>query len=369
MSIPFVDLAGTHARLRSELDAAVAEVLDTGQFILGPQVGRFEEQFAAYIGADYAVGAGSGMGALVLALLALQIGPGDEVIVPANTYIATALAVTRVGARPVLVDCDPTYYLIDPQKIPAAITEKTKAVIPVHLYGQCAPMDEINRVAKAHGLYVLEDAAQAHGATHHGRKAGTLGDIAAFSFYPGKNLGALGDGGAVTTNSRGLAERVRMLGNYGQSAKTVHDLLGTNSRLDSMQAALLSVKLPHLDSWNDARRRAAARYTEKLAGLPVDTPAVAEWGTHVFHLYELGVDDPRGLAAHLDASGIGYGFHYPRPVHRHRAYGELGYREGDFPVAERLCSRLISLPMHPELTDEQVDTVVAAVAQFVAGAQ
>ena len=357
MSVPFLDLSAPWHELREELDAAWRRVMDSGWYILGKEVAAFEEEFAAWCGTCHCIGVGNGLDALHLILRALDIGPGDEVIVPSNTYIATWLAVTYAGATPVPVEPDSVTFNLDPMLLEAAITPKTRAVIPVHLYGQPADMDAVNGIARRHGLKVIEDAAQAHGARYRGRRCGSLGDAAGFSFYPGKNLGALGDGGAITTNDNDLAERVRMLRNYGSSKKYVNEVAGFNSRLDELQAALLRVKLARLDEWNDRRRVVAAAYYKELAGTGLALPFVPDWVEPVWHLYVVCCQDRDAVTARLDRSGIGWLIHYPVPPHLQGAYRNLGYRAGDFPVAERMTREVLSLPMGPHLASGQIDLV------------
>lgn len=358
--IPFVDLQSQYQSIKADIDAGMAGVLTRGDFILGGDVTKFEEEFAAFCGVTHCVSVANGTDALKLALEALGIGPGDEVITTAHTYIATALAIMQVGARPVLVDCEPEYFLIDVSKIEAAITPKTKAILPVHLYGQPADMDPILAIARRHCLKVVEDACQAHGATYKGTKCGALGDIAAFSFYPGKNLGAYGDGGAVTTNDPALADKVKLLRNYGQRVKYEHLEKGGNSRLDTIQATVLRVKLRHLADWNAKRAAAAAAYGPALAGRDLMLPKVAPWGTHVFHLYVVRTKDRAGLMAQLDAANAQHGIHYPIPIHRQGAMADLGYPAGSFPVAETIAPEILSLPMFPELSQDQISRVAAA---------
>lgn len=359
--IPFVDLATQYRSIKAEADAAVLKVFERGDFILGQDVTAFEQEFAAYCEVSHCLGVANGTDALKLALQACGIGPGDEVISAAHTFIATTLAITECGATPVLVDCEPDYYLIDVSKIEAAITPKTKAILPVHLYGQCADMDAILAIARKHNLVVIEDACQAHGARYKGKRAGSIGDIAAFSFYPGKNLGAYGDGGGITTNRADLAERVKLLRNYGQRVKYHHDVKGGNSRLDTVQAAVLRVKLRHLDDWNAGRANAAAEYEKALAGKGLGLPKIAPNTTHVFHLYVVETDDREGLQKKLDAAGAQHGIHYPIPIHMQPAMADLGYKAGAFPVSERVAPRILSLPMFPELTKEQIARVAAAI--------
>jgi dTDP-4-amino-4,6-dideoxygalactose transaminase len=364
--VPFLDLGVQLAAIRPEVDATVKGVLDSQHFVLGEEVAAFEHEFAAYCGARECIGVESGLGALELALRAAGIGPGDEVITVANTFIATALAVSAVGAKPVLVDADPRTYLMEPHAVEAAITPRTRAIIPVHLYGQTVDMDPLMRLAERHGLFVLEDACQAHGARYHGRRAGGIGHAAAFSFYPGKNLGAAGDGGAVTTNDPELAERVRMLRNYGAKIKYHHDAIGFNRRLDSIQAAILRVKLPHLDEWNAARRRVAAAYAERLADLPVVLPTVGAGNEPIWHLYVIRAADRDMLQCRLAEAGVDTGLHYPIPMNEQKAYPEFhGQR---FPVSEGLARQCLSLPMFAEMTEAQLDTVTSALRQALVSA-
>ncbi len=365
MEIPFVDLRSQYRQIQQEVDPAVLAVMQRGDFILGGAVTEFEREFAAYCGVQHCVGVDSGYSALELIIRAYDIGPGDEVITAANTFIATTLAISNAGATPVLVDCDPQTYNIDATLIEAAITPRTKAIMPVHLYGQTADMDAILAIARKHGLHVFEDAAQASGARYKGRMAGSLGHAAAFSFYPGKNLGAYGDGGAVTTNDAAIAEKVRLLRNIGQKVKYYHEVKGFNHRLDTMQAAVLRVKLPHLNDWNASRRRAAAKYAELLADLPLVTPATADYAEHIFHLYVIRMADRDALMEELKGKGIATGLHYPIPIHLQPAYAELGYRRGDFPVTEAYAEEIVSLPIFPELDDEKVAYVAEAVRAFV----
>lgn len=363
MSVPFVDLAAQYVQIQPEVDRAIHDVLESQQFILGPDVVRLEEEFAAYCENEFAVGVDSGVNAIELALRALEIGPGDEVITAANTFIATALAISAVGAEVVLVDIDPQTYNMDPQKVEAAITSRTRAIVPVHLYGQPVDMEPIWRIAGAHNLYVVEDAAQAHGARYHNRRTGSLSDIAAFSFYPGKNLGAYGDGGIVVTRDSTLAERVRMLRNYGQREKYHHWVRGFNSRLDTMQAAILRVKLRYLDEWNQSRRDHADHYTRLLSSY-VDTPEVPAGVEPVWHLYVIRTPHRDALRDHLERHNIQSGLHYPIPIHLQPAYEHLPYHEGDFPVTEAYAQQILSLPMYPELKPEMIEHVAEAIASF-----
>ncbi len=362
--VPFLDLLATYTELRAELDAAAARVLGGGWYVLGAEVARFEEAWAAYTGTAHCVGVASGLDALHLSLVAMGVGRGDEVIVPSNTYIATWLAVTRAGAVPVPVEPDPRTSNIDPDRIEAAVTLRTRAILPVHLYGLAAEMDAVRDIAERHCLLVLEDAAQAHGARHRGAPAGSLGHAAAWSFYPSKNLGAFGDGGAVTTDDPAVAARLRTLRNYGSTAKYVNRERGFNSRLDELQAALLSEKLAVLDAWNARRRAIAARYLDGLAGLPLALPA--DDPGHVWHVFAVHTPDRDALAAHLAEEGVGTLVHYPIPPHLQEAYRDLGRREGDLPIAERLARETLSLPMGPHLRADDADRVVAAVRGFVA---
>ena len=367
MNIPFVDLKAQYRSIQEEADAAVLGVMGRGDFVLGKAVSDFEKEFAAYCDAEYAIGVDSGYSALELLLLANGIGPGDEVITAANTFIATTLAISNTGAVPVLVDCDPGTYNIDPTKIEAAITPATKAIMPVHLYGQPADMDPINDIARRHGLLVFEDAAQGHGARYKGRRVGSLGNGAGFSFYPGKNLGAYGDGGAVVTNDPEVAEKVRMLRNIGMKVKYHHEVKGFNHRLDTMQAAVLQVKLPHLDDWNASRRRAAATYERVLADFPMVTPFVPEWAEPVYHLYVVRVENREALQDFLQEAGIASGLHYPVPIHLTEAYSELAYEAGDFPITEAYADTILSLPIFPELTDEQIAYIGDTIRAFYDG--
>lgn len=366
-TIPLVDLAAQYRSIKSEVGGAIQNTLDNGQFILGPEVEVFEREFAQFIGSRYAVAVSSGLDALRLALSALDIGPGHEVLVPANTFIATALAVTAVGAKPVFVDCDPGTYNIDADLIEARITPRTKAIIPVHLAGQPADMDPIMRTAKARRLHVVEDAAQAHGALYKGKSCGTLGVMGCFSFYPGKNLGAYGDGGALTTEDPALAQRLRSLRHYGQRTKNEHEEKGLNARLDSLQAAILSVKLRHLADWNAARASHAEEYRAALDGagdVVFQTPLPN--AAHVYHLFYIETGRRDDLREHLSRAGIETGIHYPKPIHLQKAYGDLGYKRGDFPVAESKAGRLLSLPMYAELSDGQIQRVGDEIKAFFA---
>lgn len=364
-TIPFADLPAQHAAIEPEINAAIQQVLSRCNFILGSQVEEFEQAFARFVGTEHAIGVSSGLDALRLALIALDVGPGDEVILPANTYIATALAVSAVGARPVLVDCDPETYNIDVGLIEPAITPRTKVIIPVHLTGQSADMDPILEVADRHGLYVVEDAAQAHGTLYKGRPCGSIGIVGCFSFYPGKNLGACGDGGMATTSDATIAERLRRLRNYGQQAKYQHVEKGLNARLDTLQAAILAVKLRYLPHWNEARAAHAEKYREMLAGVgDLVLQQRRPYSTHVYHLFTVETEQRAALQKHLNAAGIDTGIHYPTPIHLQQAYADLGYTKGDFPEAEQLAKRTLSLPMFPELQSEQIRQVAEEIEGF-----
>jgi dTDP-4-amino-4,6-dideoxygalactose transaminase len=359
--IPFLDVPAAYAELRDDLDEAARRVMASGQFILGPDVAAFEEEFAAYCGARHAIGVGSGLDALRLILLGYGLGPGDEVVVPSNTFIATWLAVSQVGAAPVPVEPDPETHNVTAAGVEAALTARTKAIMPVHLYGQPADMDELAALGRDHGIPVIEDAAQAQGARLRGRRAGALADAAGFSFYPGKNLGALGDAGAITTDDDALADRVRLLRNYGSSRKYHHDVPGMNSRLDSLQAAFLRVKLRRLDEWNERRRAVAARYLELLDGVDdLVLPAVPDWAEPVWHLFVVRHPRRDELQERLAAAGVDTIIHYPIPPHRAGAYAEeFGGRS--LPVAERLADEVLSLPMGPHLPLPDVERVADAV--------
>lgn len=364
MDVPFVDLANEHAPYRDELDAAVAGVVDTCSFVLGSEVAAFEASFAEYCGTAHAIGVDSGFSALELMLRAYDIGPGDEVITTANTFVATAAAIDAVGARPVLVDVDPGTHCMSPEDLAGAVTPRTKAVIPVHLFGRVVPMEPIRAVAERHGLLILEDACQAHGARYRNRRAGALGHAAAFSFYPSKNLGAFGDGGMVTTDDASLAQRIRMLRNVGSAEKYIHEIRGFNRRLDTVHAAVLRVKLERLDTANDRRRDAAAAYSALLGDLPVGLPDPAAFGQHVFHLYVVESERRDELQGFLEEWGVSTGIHYPVPIHLQPGYRWLGYGEGDFPVTERLAREMLSLPMFPTIGISQIAYVVRAMTDY-----
>jgi len=359
--IPFLDLGAAYRELKPEIDAAVSRVLASGWYILGPEVEAFEAEWAAYCGADHAVGLANGLDALVLALRALDVGPGDEVIVPSNTYIATWLAVSAVGATVVPVEPDPATHNIDVTRIGAAITPRTKVLLPVHLYGQSADLDPILALARQHGIAVVEDAAQAHGARYKGKRIGGHGDVVCWSFYPGKNLGALGDAGAITTNCADLAERIRVLRNYGSRVKYVNEVQGTNSRLDPIQAAVLRVKLTYLDGWTDRRRAIAAAYTAGLQECGLILPHVPDWADPVWHLYVLRSPQRDALQDRLKEAGVGTLIHYPIPPHMQAAYAEMGLAPDALPLARQLADEVLSLPIGPQLSFEDADQVINAV--------
>jgi dTDP-4-amino-4,6-dideoxygalactose transaminase len=363
--IPVVDLKAQYAAIKPEVDAAIQRVLEHTQFIQGPEVRAFEEAFARYVGAEAAIGVASGTAALHLALLACGVGPGDEVITTPFTFYATAEAINQAGATPVFVDIAPDTYNLDPAKIEAAITPRTRAIVPVHLYGQSADMDAILAIARQYGLRVIEDAAQAHAAEHHGRRCGSLGDLACFSFYPSKNLGCYGDGGMVTGSDPALLARIRRLRDHGRVGKYEHVELGWGSRLDALQAAILGAKLPHLDRWTAQRRAAAARYNDLLAGAEVVTPTERAYNRHVYYCYVIRTPRRDGLAAHLAAQGIDTVVHYPIPMHLQPAYRQMGLEPGTYPVAEAAAQQVLSLPMFPEITPEKQGRVSGAVRGFV----
>ena len=364
MHVPFGDSRREVEEIRPEIEAAIRGVLDSGWFILGENVKRFEEAFAAYCGVDHAVGVGSGTEALHLALVACGVGHGDEVITVPNTAVPTASAISFAGARPVFVDVEPDTLLMNPDLLEQAITPRTKAIVPVHLFGQMADVGRIVEIAHAHGIPVVEDACQAHGAEWHGKRPGQVGDVAAYSFYPSKNLGAYGDGGAVVTNDPELAQRVWLLRNYGQKKRYYHSIVGFNSRLDELQAAILLTKLSHLDAWNERRRNLARRYLSGLAGAKLSPPVEAPGRKHVFHLFVVRHPDREALQTHLQDRGVKTLIHYPVPVHLQEAYRFLGYTEGAFPVAEQAAKEILSLPMFPQLCDDEVDYVVEQIRDF-----
>lgn len=364
--ISFLDLKSPHLELWSDIKAAVERVMASGWYILGPEVEKFESEYAAYSGARYAVGVGNGLDALQLALRAMDVGPGDEVIVPSNTYIATWLAVSQCGATPVPVEPVEETYNLDPARVDDALTSRTKVILPVHLYGQPADVDEIADLAKRRNLRVLWDGAQAHGASYKRRSIGSFGDAVAWSFYPGKNLGALGDGGAVTTDDENLADKIRSLRNYGSRVKYHNDVLGYNSRLDEMQAAVLRVKLGFLDQWNNLRRRVAQEYLYGLAGAPrVVLPAVPHWADPVWHLFVIRHPERDDLQRRLEQAGVATMIHYPVPPHRQPAYAHLGFEDGRFPISERIHKEVLSLPMWPQMKQCEIDMVIDVVTDAV----
>jgi dTDP-4-amino-4,6-dideoxygalactose transaminase len=364
MHIPFVDIRAQHTALASEIERAVAAVFERNDWILGREVAQFEEEFAAYCGTEYAIGTDSGLSALELALKACGVGPGDEVITAANTFIATAFAISNTGATPVLVDTDPSTYLMDPALVAESISDKTAAIVPVHLYGHMADMDALCKLAADHGIAIVEDACQAHGARFKRLRAGSFGRAAAFSFYPSKNLGACGDAGAVVTSDPELAERVRRLRNYGEMGKYNHVVKAHNHRLDTLQAAILRVKLRYLDDWNAARREHAACYERLLYGSDLVLPVASDEVEHVWHLYVARVNERDRLRAFLLDEGIETGVHYPVPIHLQPAYADLGLGRGSFPVVESQVPELLSLPMYPELDPRLIEGVVVALERF-----
>jgi dTDP-4-amino-4,6-dideoxygalactose transaminase len=365
--IPLVDLKRQHKTVADDIAAGLARVFENASFVLGHEVAAFEEAYARFAGVAHCVGVANGTDALELALRALGIGAGDEVILPANTFIASALAVVRAGATPVLVDCDPVHLLIDPARVAERVGPRTRAVMPVHLFGQMAPVERIAELIAGRRVALVEDAAQAHGARRYGRPAGDYGAVAATSFYPAKNLGAYGDAGAVLTRDAGLANKVRVLRNYGSDVTYHHPETGFNSRLDALQAVVLSAKLPHLADWNDARRRAAARYRDLLRDVAgVGLPGVLEGNEHVWHLFVVRVPRRDEVLRKLHDAGIGAGVHYPVPMHLQGALAQLGHRRGDFPVAEHAATEILSLPLFPEITGDQQECVVAALRRALA---
>lgn len=367
MKINFVDLNRQYQEIKREVDETIKRVLNSSQFILGTECEEFEKEFAKFCGVKFAIGVGSGLSALELGMRALGIGPGDEVITPANSFIASASSISFTGAKPVLVDCREDTFNIDVEKAEKVITIKTKAIMPVHLFGQVADMDAVLKVAKKYKLYVVEDACQAHGASFKGKKAGSFGDVAAFSFYPGKNLGAYGDGGMVVTNNKKIAEKVRMLRNYGQKEKYKHLLLGWNSRLDNLQAAILRVKLRKLKDWNAKRLENVKAYNEFLKNVPVKLPKIFPDYGHVFHLYVIRTKEREKLAKRLWENGISTQMHYPIPIHLQPAYENLGYKNGDFPVTERLADEILSLPMFPQLRPSEINYICDQIKSFYRG--
>ncbi|MBI5474569.1 MAG: DegT/DnrJ/EryC1/StrS family aminotransferase [Ignavibacteriae bacterium] len=364
MKLQMVDVVGQYQKIKPEIDAAIHKILDSGQFILGKEVGEFECQIAGYLGVKYAVGCASGTDALQVAMMALNIGPGDEVITTPFTFVATAETIALLGAKPVYVDIDPKTFNIDPSLIESAITPQTKAIIPVHLYGQAADMDPIMAVARKHDLKVIEDSAQGMGATYKGKKVCTFGDISCISYFPSKNLGAFGDAGMVVTNDAALAEKMRMIIVHGSKVRYYHEILGVNSRLDTLQAVILSVKLKYLDQWNAARRKAAATYNDMLKGTPVTVPYVSPNGEHIFHQYTIRAPRRNELAEHLKQKGIPHAIYYPIPLHLQQAFAVPGTGKGAFPITEQATDEVLSLPMHTELTDEQIVYITDAIKEF-----
>jgi dTDP-4-amino-4,6-dideoxygalactose transaminase len=362
--IPIVDLKKQYESIKGEIDSAISEVVGSCQFILGPKVEAFEADFAAYCQSGYALGVNSGTSALHIALLAAGVEAGDEVITVSYTFVATAATICYVGAKPVFVDIDPLSCTIDPAKIEAAITPKTKAIMPVHVYGSCADMDPILDIARRHNLIVIEDAAQAHGAEYKGRRAGSMGQLACFSFYPGKNLGAYGEAGAVVTSDEQYVEPLRQLRDQGQSEKYYHTMIGYNYRMEAIQGAVLGVKLKYLDRWNAARREHAAVYARELAGSGLRLLSEPANTRSVYHIFPLFTSERDALREHLQKAGISTGLHYPIPAHLQPAYRDLGYQQGDLPETERACKEVLSLPMYPELTREAVSSIVDSVQQF-----
>ena len=366
MKVPFLDLKVQYESIRDEIAIALQEVLDNTAFAGGPFVEKFEKEFASFCQCEFAIGVSSGTAALWLTLLGLGIGAGDEVITVPNTFIATAEAISFSGAKPVFVDIDEQTYNINPELLEGAITPRTKAIIPVHLYGQTADMDHIMEIARAHGLFVVEDACQAHGAEYRGRRAGSIGDAGCFSFYPGKNLGAYGEAGAVVTNNAELAEKIRMFRDHGQAKKYYHSIIGWNARMDGFQGAVLSVKLKHLPAWNQARRKNAQLYNDFLADVDdVIAPIEADYARHVYHIYAIRTQNRDALIRALTEKDIFCGIHYPIPIHLQDAYKFLGYKKGSFPVAEKCAEELVSLPMFPEMRREHIEAVIKEISKII----
>lgn len=362
--IAYLDLPAQMRPLRNEIDAAIARTLDQCSFCLGPDVAQFEKDFARYCGAQHCVAVNSGTSALHLALLLLNIKPGDEIITTPFTFVATSWAISYVGARPVYVDIDDATFNLDPKLVEKAITPRTRALLPVHLYGHPVDLDPLLAIAKKHNLPLVEDAAQAHGATYKGKGIGTFGVCSCFSFYPGKNLGAYGEGGALVTNDAAFAARARALREHGSTTRYYHDEVGYNYRMEGIQGAVLGVKLKHLDAWTRERRRVGRRYTELLEGTPLQLPREAEWAESAFHLYVVRHPRRDELKKHLEANKIGCALHYPLPLHLQKCYASLGYKEGDFPISERAALECLSLPIYPELKDEQVQRVASVIRAF-----
>ncbi|WP_298981898.1 DegT/DnrJ/EryC1/StrS family aminotransferase [Caldilinea sp.] len=368
MQTPLLDLKAQYAALRDEIHAAIERVVESQQFILGPEVEALEEEVAAYSHCRYGVGVSSGTDALLVSLMAIGLQPGDEVITTPYTFFATAGSIARLGARPVFVDIDPQTYNLDPAKLETAITPRTRAIMPVHLFGQMADMDPLLVVAERHGLYVIEDAAQAIGAEYKGRRAGSLGHLGCFSFFPSKNLGGFGDGGMVVTNDPDLADRVRLLRGHGARPKYYHKVVGGNFRLDALQAAVLRVKLKHLDAWTAARQRNAERYRQLFtaAGVDVGLPCDAGYGRHIYNQFVIRSRRRDALMAHLKAHGVGCEIYYPAPLHLQECFADLGYKVGDFPASEQAAQETLAIPIYPELSEAQQETVVRAVAEALA---
>jgi len=364
MDIPLFNVAGQYQEIKSEIKRSIDDVLDSGQYIMGKNVQKFEEAVANYLGVKYAIGVASGTDALILSLDALGIGPGDEVITTPFTFFATAECISRLGAKPVFADIDPTTLTVDIDSIENAITPRTKAIIPVHIYGRCADMPKVMELARKHNLFVVEDVCQAMGGDVNGKKLGTWGDAGAFSFFPTKNLGAFGDGGLIATNDDALAEHIRMLRTHGSKEKYHNEIVGYNSRLDEIQAAVLLVKLAYLDKWNDDRRRIAEEYIGFLKELPIQLPQPGVGREHVFHLFTVLTDDRDRLMEFLKSRGIQTGVYYPIPLHLLPVYEELGYKKGSLPISEISCERALSLPMYPGLTEEQISYVAGSIADF-----
>lgn len=362
--IPFLDLKAQYSSIKDEINAAVTKVLESSQFVLGEEVSAFEQEFSAYCDADYGIAVNTGTSALHLALLAAGVGTGDEVITVPFTFVATVAAICYTGARPVFVDIDPDFYTIDVTQIEKAITERTKAILPVHLYGQPAEMEAILKIARRYNLIVIEDAAQAHGAHYKGQKVGGIGDLGCFSFYPGKNLGAYGEGGIIITNNPEYAQVIRMLRDWGQENKYHHVLKGYNYRMDAIQGAILRVKLRYLEQWTEARRTHAALYDKFLADFGFMTPPVGDHNRHVYHIYAVRSPQREQLKQKLHEQGIHTGIHYPIPIHLLTAYSDLGYQWGDFPHSEQAANEVLSLPMYPELTPAQIKTVAQSIENF-----
>lgn len=365
MIVKFLDIGASYRELKEEIDDAILNSLSSGFFIGGPEVEKFEDEYAAYCSTHHAIGVANGLDALHLALRALDVGPGDEVIVPSNTFIATWLAVSQCGATPVPVEPDEFTFNINPNLIESAITSRTKVIMPVHLYGQSADMDPIIHIARKHGLRILEDGAQAHGASYKGKRLGGHGDAVAWSFYPGKNLGALGDGGAVTTNDPIIADRIRVLRNYGSRIKYVNEVKGFNSRLDPLQAAVLRVKLKYLDQWNNRRKIIAEKYLTELKDTGFVLPNVPEWSDPVWHLFVVRHPNRDSLKISLEENGIGTLIHYPIPPHKQKAYEDLGFSCSDFPIAERMANEVLSLPIGPQISGEEVDFINKSIMKFM----